>query len=381
MKMSKVSSEKVSRRGYLKYAGAGVVVVAVAAAGAYYSTKPPEVTTTTEAVPTKPEKLLVRAWGGEWQTALDEGVSKPFTEKYGIKIEYDNTEDNILQAKLRELIPQGMEPPIDVNWTTSTNAFREAIWGFYVPLNEELVPSLTELYAAAKPEPIEGITGWPFVNAYTYTYALAYRTDIVKEAPTSWMELWDQKWKKSVGMYDDGIGFAPDVTTKLAGGSIPDNVDPGWELLRKLKPNIAFTGEDPDLTTGLVEGHAPLECTIPTNALGAKRAGAPVAWTVPEEGASMQNDGLAVLKNLPENRTYWAMKYIDTAMSAQSQSTWMDVLGCAPMNKNATVPEYMKDDPAFPTTEEHYSKMIIIPYSVRVQYEKDWFTKFEEIMA
>jgi hypothetical protein len=25
--------------------------------------------------------------------------------------------------------------------------------------------------------------------------------------------------------------------------------------------------------------------------------------------------------------------------------------------------------------------MITIPYSVRVKYEKDWFAKFEEIMA
>jgi hypothetical protein len=32
--------EKVSRRGYVKYAAAGVVVVAVAAGGAYYATRP-----------------------------------------------------------------------------------------------------------------------------------------------------------------------------------------------------------------------------------------------------------------------------------------------------------------------------------------------------
>ena len=33
--------EKVSRRGYMKYAAAGVVVVAVAGAGAYYATSRP----------------------------------------------------------------------------------------------------------------------------------------------------------------------------------------------------------------------------------------------------------------------------------------------------------------------------------------------------
>jgi len=35
-----LTEEKVSRRNYVKYAGAGVVIVAGAAAGAYYATRP-----------------------------------------------------------------------------------------------------------------------------------------------------------------------------------------------------------------------------------------------------------------------------------------------------------------------------------------------------
>ena len=50
-------SGKVSRRGYVKYAGAGIVVVAVAGAGAYYGTRPqaPATPTPTEVKPTKTE--------------------------------------------------------------------------------------------------------------------------------------------------------------------------------------------------------------------------------------------------------------------------------------------------------------------------------------
>jgi multiple sugar transport system substrate-binding protein len=42
-----LSDEKVSRRGYMKYAGAGIVIVAGAAAGAYYATRPTTPTETT----------------------------------------------------------------------------------------------------------------------------------------------------------------------------------------------------------------------------------------------------------------------------------------------------------------------------------------------
>ena len=42
-----MTEEKVTRRGYMKYAGAGIVIVAAAGAGAYYATRPTAPTATT----------------------------------------------------------------------------------------------------------------------------------------------------------------------------------------------------------------------------------------------------------------------------------------------------------------------------------------------
>jgi len=379
----------MDRRSFIKYVatGVGVIVIGGVAYVIFQSQKPQAPTETVtsatsvaETVPPKPESLIVRAWGGGWQESLDAGVSQLFTRKYGIKIEYDNTEDNVLQAKLRELIPQGKQPPVDVNWTTGTNAMREAIFGFPFPIPEKRLPNLAEAFDVARPEPLEGVTGIPFVNMYTYTYVLGYRTDLVSPPPTSWNVFWDPKWKKSVGMYDDGIGFYAPLA-KLSGASIPDNMEPAWDMLRKLKPNIGLLGEDPDLTEGLKSGQAPLECTITTNAIEAKNAGAPVAWTVPDEGVDMEMDAMYVPKNLPENRTYWAIEYINTALSAEAQTVWCSRQGTPGVNKNAVPPPEWKDDPAFPTTAEKMKKMLVIPLKVRVENEKDWFAKFEEIMS
>jgi len=60
-----LSQEKVSRRGYVKYAGAAVVVVAGAAAGAYYATRPPAgpiVTTETTGAAENPPDVLQIAY-------------------------------------------------------------------------------------------------------------------------------------------------------------------------------------------------------------------------------------------------------------------------------------------------------------------------------
>ncbi len=324
----------------------------------------------------KPDELIVRAWGGAWQDAIDLGVSKPFSEKTGIKIIYDNTEDNEIQPKLRMAFRHKSRPPIDVNWDTTINAMRSSLGGLAVNMDEKRVPNLKHLLSIAKPELVKG---WPLVKVYSYTYVLAYRTDVVKEPPKSWWILWDKKWKKSVGLYDDGIGFTP-VVVKMAGGSIPENMKPGWELYRKLKPNVGLLGEDESLTQNLITGQTPLQCDIIVNAIEAKRKKAPVAWTVPKEGVVMETDALWVPKNLPENVEYWALKYVDYALSAQAQTAWCGHLGLPPMNRAAKVNAAYVNDPAFPNTEAKLKKMITTPAAVQVHHQKEWFAKFAEIM-
>ncbi len=357
----------INRRTFLKYSGATAVALSAVGVSSFaVSEEPP-----------KPAQLIVRAWGDTWQESLDLGASQPFTEKYGIPIIYDNTEDNMMQQKIRTAVSQKRQPPIDVNWDTTTNAMKSALWGLSEPLTEDIVPNLKELTSIAKPELVEG---WPLVSAYSYTYVLAYRTDLIKEPPSSWKALLDEKWKKSIGMYDDGIGFTP-IAAIINGGSIPDNMDPAWEFYKQLKPNIGMLGGDEELTQALLEGQTPVQCTIVANALQAQRQGAPVAWLVPEEGVVLERDALWVPKNLPPENTYWAMKYIDFALSKEAQENWCGRLGTPPVNKHAVIPDYMKDDLAFFTSEEKRKYMVVVPSKVSVEHEKTWFEQFKNIMS
>jgi len=357
----------MDRRTFLKYSGTAAAALGTLGFSSFARSEEPA----------KPAQLVVRAWGDTWQESLDLGVSQPFTQKYGIPVVYDNTEDNIMQQKLRTALSQNRQPPIDVNWDTTTNAMKSALWELSEPLNEELVPNLKDLSSIAKPELVEG---WPLVSVYSYTYVLAYRTDLVKEPITSWKMLLDKKWEKSIGMYDDGIGFTP-VAAVINGGSIPDNMEPAWEFYKQLKPNIGMLGGDEELTQALLEGQTPVQCTIIANALQAQRQGAPVAWVVPEEGVVLERDALWVPKNLPEENTYWAMKYIDFSLSKEAQEAWCERLGTPPVNKNAAIPDYMNTDLAFFTNENKRKHMIVVPSKVSVEHEKEWFEQFKNIMG
>jgi putative spermidine/putrescine transport system substrate-binding protein len=328
------------------------------------------------AVPKKPDRLIIRAWPDVWQEALHVGVSEPFTRKYGISIVYDNRDDNILFEEIKAALTEKRRPPIDVNWDTTVNAMRSAIAGFTEPLTEALVPNLEKLFPVAKPRLVEG---WPLVNVYTYTYVLAYRTDMVKEIPGSWKVFLEAKWQKAIGMYDDGIGFTP-VAVKLSGASLPDDMAPVWKFYRALKPNIGLLADDAELTQALVAGTTPLQCCIISNVLQARRRGAPVAWVVPEEGVVLERDAMWIPRNLPWETTYWGMKYINLALSREAQEIWCGRLGTPPVNRQAKFPDHMKYDPAFFTSGEKFKHMIVTPTKIMAEHQQKWFQQFREIM-
>ncbi len=71
------------------------------------------------------------------------------------------------------------------------------------------LPNLKGLLPLAKPV---GLEGYPMVNTYAYVYVCAYRPEAFPEGPPeSWNVLIDPKFKGRIALYDDGIGFNPDL--------------------------------------------------------------------------------------------------------------------------------------------------------------------------
>jgi putative spermidine/putrescine transport system substrate-binding protein len=326
----------------------------------------------------KPNELIVRAWGGVWVEALEKGVSKPFTEKTGIAVRHDLTEDNEIRPKIWAAVDQGRVPPLHVNWDTSTNATKSALRSVAEDLSD--LPGLKDMLPAARPAGFEGV---PLVNMYSYVYVLAYRDEAFPNgAPDSWQIMLDPKLKGRVALYDDGIGFHP--AAQIAGGGklsdIPDNMEPCWSFLEKLKAQSPLLGEDPDFTTWFQNGEIDVACTILSNARAARQNGIKVSWTVPKEGAKVDTDGMWVPKGLPANELYWAKQYVDFAMSREAQQEWTGALGLPGLRPGLTPPPDLAGDPAYPTKPEDFQRLLSVPTKVLVEHEAAWFQKFNEIM-
>ena len=321
--------------------------------------------------PAKPAEIIVRAWGGEWVAALQKGVSDPFTAMTGITVRHDLTEDNEIQPKVWAAVDQGRVPPIHVNWDITTNATKSALRGVTEDLSD--LANLAGTTELAKPI---GLDGYPIVNTYGYVYVLAYRPEAFPDgAPKSWKDLLDPRLKGRIAFYNDGIGLH--FPAQVAGGGtladIPGNMQPAWDFITQLKAQEPLLGEDPDFTTWFQNGEIDAACTISTNALGARRNGVNIAWTIPEEGCKFDTDGLWIPKGLPENELYWAKQYINFAISKEAQQVWLDGLGLPGVVPGLTPPEGLAGDPSYPTTEEEMSRMIRVSTQIQVEHQSEWF--------
>lgn len=328
--------------------------------------------------PAKPAEIIVRAWGGVWVASLQKGVSDSFTARTGIAVRHDLTEDNEIKPRIWAAVDQGRTPPIHVNWDTTANATTSALRGVCEDLGD--LPNLDGLLPLAKPI---GLEGFPIVNTYAYVYVCAYRPEAFPDGPpSSWRAMLEPRFKGRVAVYNDGIGFQPPA--QIAGGGtfadIPDDMEACWAFMEELKAQEPLLGEDPDFTAWFQNGEIDIACTISSNAREARDNGVNVAWTVPSEGAKVDTDGLWIPRGLPENELYWAKEYVNHALSLEAQQVWLDGLGLPGVRPGITPPADLVGDPSYPTTDEDFARLLLVPPAIQVEHQAEWFARFKAIM-
>ncbi|GGC50717.1 extracellular solute-binding protein [Haloferax sulfurifontis] len=336
-------------------------------------------TGTEDTTPPKPDSITVRAWGGAWQENLDKHIAQAFTDETGIEVEYDNSTEEEMQGKIRTAITQDRTPPVNVNWSLSKTSYRSYQMGLMEPLDTEVAPNLEGLLGASKPE-VEDAE-WPFVNLYSYTYALTYNTDLVSSEPTSWSVWWDDEWENSIGLYPGGHGITP-LIAKMTGTELGpvEEMTPVWDEYTALKPNVGTIGDDSHLTQNLRQGEVAMSVMLPANIINAQDDGAPVDYTIPEEGARAGRDTMWTPTNQDERYVYWGQKFIDTAANAENLGPWSTELGVAPLHADATIPDWMRDSVAFPTSEEQFNQMITVPLDLLIEHQAAWESRVNEMM-
>lgn len=334
---------------------------------------------------TKPSSLTVRIWAGPLKDGIAESCGRSFTQKTGIPIKWDTSDEGAIHTKVNNAIRAGERPPVDVSFQLQTRGYLSGVQDLVVPISPAVAPNLNAVNASvSKPPELPSENGWAYANVYSFMIPVIVRTDRVDPASiTSWEDLFDPRFKDAIEWDAQYASTAFSIAKML--GVTPDaddasSMDPVWAKIATAKPNIAILGDDAASVKALVSGEVDLSIHGVFDKIEAEEAGAPVANVVPDEGALLLGDAVYIHKGIPDDSAYYAQVFINECLSAEQQTKIADSLGVIPVNPDATVPAYMTEEPrVFPVTEDQIAaSAIVAPIPAMAKNQDAWQASFDQ---
>jgi len=325
------------------------------------------------AEPEKPSKIIMRAWGDPYSTSIEKFCAAAFTADTGIPVEFDLTDFMEMRVKVEEAFKAGSRPPVDVVYTTTSEAFVASKEGYAMSLDPASMSNYSALTAAGLAD--DGTTNW--VNIYTYTVPLLYRKDLVTFPENfKWDELWDPKYKGKIGLNLDPNILVWSLSKVFGLDPAKDDLTKVWDRCRELKSSIkAIYTSDTEMITMLNSGEIEIAFSLPGNVLAIENDHGALA--VPEEGVMLASDAVYIPAGTPDNVKYWAQKFINELIGASAQTEFNKAIGAVPTSSEATASDYMKGNPAYPFTDEEIAKYAIpVQNAVYAQFKDEWIEKF-----
>ena len=280
-----------------------------------------------------------------WAGYVENGSTDPkvdwvtgFEKETGCKVNYKvgSTSD--------EMVSLMQSGEYDVVSASGDASLRLIYGGDVAPINTDLIPNYADVFDNLKLQPWNSINGVPYgVPHGRGANLLAYRTDIVKPAPTSWGSVFDTNspYKGKITAYDSPIYIAdaalylmktqPDLGITYPYALDQKQFDASIDLLKAQKPLIGeYWGDYLKHVASLKSGATVLGTTWQVNINLAKGEGTKVEGIKPSEGATGWSDTWMVSsKSQHPNCAYLWLNHIISPAANAGVAEWF---GEAPSN-------------------------------------------------
>ena len=273
-----------------------------------------------------------------WGIYCPDFATTSFEAKYGIKVNctfYHGNEE--LWAKLHA----GHEG-VDIVQPSNHMIRRFAKAGLLEPIDTGKIPNYAGLSEGFKKADYNTIGDRQYSVPYTFgVMGLAYRSDIIKEPPTSWGSLWDERYKGHVGFSRNPVD-ACFATAKYLGMNIADlDTDTDAKLetikakMRLLNPLLLKRFESLEEMKNLLAA-GDIWITSADDGMVHKMQidGQPVGFVVPSEGCAAWIDQFAILADAPNKEA--AYLWINHLLSPEMASQMIQKIGYMVVNKAAS---------------------------------------------
>jgi putative spermidine/putrescine transport system substrate-binding protein len=281
-------------------------------------------------LPASAEELVVATFGGTFVDNSKKCHAAAFEKATGASVKYVLGSSVQTAAKLRAA---GARAELDVAYMDSQIVKQMKAEGLLQSLEPAKIDHWGDLYDASRDK-----DGY-WVSMMFAGTIITYNTNLVKTPPTSWADLWKPSFKGKLAIPDisgtSGQQFLM-AAARLNGGSI-ENIDPGFEAIKKLKPNVQMMYTQPDQIIPLFERGDIAVAVWYTDRTGAAAAkGVPVAAAYPKEGAI----GIVPTVSVPKasQKRELAQKYIAALLSPEGQLCFAQTQFAGPTNRKVHLP-------------------------------------------
>ena len=285
------------------------------------------------AVPTFAQKtIVIQTWGGAFTDALND-VKPDIERSTGTKIEFVTQASSV--AGLQRLEAQKASPQVDLWMTADATAAVALSNGIIEPVPTDLVSNLKDI-----PQSLvfpAGPTMWSSPRG------IFYRVDKTPFEIKSWEDLWDPRLKGLVTTsIDQDKGMFIMIAAILAGGN-EKNIDPGFEKLKALKPNLGVIYKaDAESLKYIQSGEVAVAgygvLGIIYKQLG---PGSNYKFVMPTKPQFMSVNLITMVKGRPNKSE--AAKVLNAILDPGIQERIVEHLGSIPSNKNAKAPARIRD--------------------------------------
>ena len=266
------------------------------------------------------KSITVTSYGGIWEGAIHDAFCTPFTRQTGAAAEIllGNPDQWISQVAANQA-----HPPIDVVVSTPELIIAGGRRGLFDKVSREKLPAMVDVPDAF----IEMCGGYGCAFDYG-TFGIAYHAGRVKNPPKSFKEFVDRTAKGDWQCSLMSIGYQPAAGAMLwslndvYGGTL-DNITPGLDAIKRMKPNTIFWSGVTDFLNHIASGQADIGIYADGRTWAAHDAGqSELMFLNPTEKGAISPVGMAK----PVNASPLAWDYINLALSPEPQTLFGDRL-------------------------------------------------------
>ncbi|KQN55611.1 PotD/PotF family extracellular solute-binding protein [Erwinia sp. Leaf53] len=333
-----------------------------------------------EAPPASTDSVVVGVYGGDWEKNIRASGLEQYARENNLKLTVVPGADAEWFAKLRAA--KGHRSPYDIVVFQPDTVQRAQAAGLLQPLDAQHIPNLANLYQS-----VQSRFTW---QGKTYAAAfslgqlgLAYRSDLVKTPPRSWLDLWNPEYKGHVAIssptYAAGLQFFAGLAHALGGElSNPADVAKAFSKLAELRGNaVAFPDSPGAIQTLLERGDAWVVPFWDGRVFALKQQGLKIDFVYPSDGPVVGAANWVIPKGAPNLAN--AYKVVNALSSPQVQKAFSDRSLYGMTNKDVAYSDQLKSQ--VKVGEEAYSKLIWIDYASATPQLADWTRRWGQALG